>query len=100
MSNHTKHLRALLCKGAPFKWNSAHDTEFTDIKQALLSPNTMLYHPDWNSAFELHIDASKHGVGAMLAQMHDGHLRPVKFASHFFTPQSQGGQPHIKSYLL
>ena len=86
MSNRTKHLHALLRKGIPFKWTSAHDAEFTDLKQALLSPDTMLYHPDWNSAFELHTDASKHGVGAMLAQMHDGQLRPVKFASRSFTP--------------
>ena len=86
MSNCTKHLCAHLCEGTPFKWNSAHDAEFKDLKQALLSPDTMLYHPDWNSAFELHTDASKHVVGAMLVQMHDGHLRPVRFASRSFTP--------------
>ena len=63
MSNRTKHLRTLLHKGILFKWTSAHDAEFTDLKQALLSPDTMLCHPDWNSAFELHTDASKHGVG-------------------------------------
>ena len=66
MSNRTKRLRALLYKGAPFKWTSADDAEFTDLKQALLSPDTMLHHSDWNSAFELHTDASKHGVGARL----------------------------------
>ena len=52
MSNRMKHLRALLRKGTPFKWTSAHDAEFTDLKQALLSPETMLYHPDWNSTFQ------------------------------------------------
>ena len=46
----------------------------------------MLYHPDWNSPFELHTDASKHGIGAMLAQWHEGALHPVKFASHSFNP--------------
>ena len=85
ISNRTKHLRALLHKGIPFKCTSAHDAEFTDLKQALLSPDTMLHHLDWNSAFELHTDASRHGVGAMLAQMHDGQLHPVKFASCSFT---------------
>ena len=35
MSNRTKHLRALLRKGTPFKWTSAHDAEFADLKQAL-----------------------------------------------------------------
>ena len=67
-------------------WTSAHEAEFTDLKQALLSPETMLYHPNWHSPFELHTYASKHGVGAMLAQMHNGQLRPVKFASRSFTP--------------
>ena len=43
MSNRTKHLRALLRKGISLKWTSAHDAEFTDLKQALLTPDTMLY---------------------------------------------------------
>ena len=40
---------------------------FVISKMALISPDTMLYHPDWNSPFELHTDASKHGIGPMLA---------------------------------
>ena len=62
MSNRTKHLSALLRKGTPFKWISSHDAEFTDLKEALLFPDTILYHPDWNSTFELHTDVSKHGA--------------------------------------
>ena len=46
MSNCTKYLCALSHKGTPFKWTSAHDAEFIDLKQALLSPEAMLYHPD------------------------------------------------------
>ena len=37
MCSRTKHLHALLHKGTPFKWASAHDAEFTDLKEALLS---------------------------------------------------------------
>ena len=85
MASRTKHLRPLLCKGTPFVWTDAHEAEFNDLKDALLSPDTMLYHPNWNSPFELHTDASKHGIGAMLAQWHHGKLRPVKFASRSFT---------------
>ena len=73
-------------QGVPFVWTNAHEAEFCDLKDALISPDTMLYHPDWNSPFELHTDASKHGIGAMLAQWHEGALHPVKFASHSFTP--------------
>ena len=85
MASQTKHLCSLLCKGTPFVWTDAHEAEFNDLKDALLSPDTMLYHPNWNSPFELHTDASKHGIGAMLAQWHHGQLRPVKFASRSFT---------------
>ena len=86
MASRTKHLHSLLCKRVPFVWTDAHEAEFCDLKDALISPDTMLYHPDWNSPFELHTDASKHGIGAMLAQWHEGVLHPVKFASHSFTP--------------
>ena len=86
MASHIKHLHSLLCKGVPFVWTNAHEAEFCDLKDALISPDTLLYHPDWNSPFELHTDASKHGIGAMLAQWHEGALCPVKFASHSFAP--------------
>ena len=45
----------------------------------------MLFHPDWNAQFELHVDASKLGCGAMLAQEKDGVLCPVRFASRAFS---------------
>ena len=57
MASRTKHLHSLLCKGVPFVWTDAHEAEFCDLKNALISPDTMLYHPDWNSPFELHTDA-------------------------------------------
>ena len=74
---------------------------------------TMLYHLNWHSPFELHMDASKHGVGAMLAQMHNGQLRPVKFGSPSFTPTEsrwptthqelfaiKWGLEHFRPYVL
>ena len=86
MSFRTKHLHSLLCKGTPFVWTDAHDTEFMDLKDALISPDVMLYHPEFTRPFELHTDASKHGCGAMLAQLHNGELQPIKIASRSFTP--------------
>ena len=61
----------------------------------------MLYHPDWNSPFELHTDSRKHGIGAMLAQWHEGALCPVKFASHSFTP-AEGRWPttHLELFAI
>ena len=100
MASRSKHLHSLLCKGVPFVWTDAHDAEFCDLKGALISPDTMLYHPDWNSLFELHIDASKQGIGMMLAQWHAGVLRPLKFASRSFTQLRVGGLLLIRNFLL
>ena len=100
MASCTKHLHSLLCKGTPFVLIDAHEAEFTDLKDALLSPDTMLYHPDWNSPFELHTDASKHGIGAMLAQWHNGKLLPVKFFHVLLQQWKVVGQPPTKNFLL
>ena len=86
MSTRTQALRSLLKKGVSFQWTEETDREFQDLKQAITGPDVMLYHPDWNAPFELHVDASKLGCGAMLAQEKDGVLRPVRFASRAFTP--------------
>ena len=86
MASRLKHLCSLMCKGVPFVWTDAHEAEVSYFKNAPISPDTMLYYPDWNSPFELYTNASKHGIGAMLAHWHAGVLRPMKFASHSFTP--------------
>ena len=62
------------------------EAEFYDLKHALISPDTMFYHPDWNSPFELHTNASKNGIGTVLAQWNAGILCPMKSASLSFTP--------------
>ena len=46
MASRTKHLHSFLCKRVPFVWTDAHEAEFCDLKDALISPDTMLYHPD------------------------------------------------------
>ena len=86
MSNCMVNVHSLLRKGAPFTWTSAHRAEFDDMKHALTSPDNMLHHPDFTKPFEVHSDASKHGCGAMLGQVADGKLRPVKFSSRSFSP--------------
>ena len=101
MSTRSKHLRSLLKKGTPFLWTSAHEAEFNDLKDALTSPDTMLFHPDWTARFEVHTDASKHGCGAMLAQWHQNQLRPVKFSSRSFNPtESRWPTTHQELYAV
>ena len=86
MSVRTLHLRSLLNSKTSFSWSPQHESEFMDLKQALLSSDLILHHPDWNGDFQVHTDASKHGCGAMLAQDHHGTLKPVRFASRSFSP--------------
>ena len=86
MSNRTVNLHSLLRKGTPFTWTSAHEAEFDDMKHALTSPDNMLHHPDFTKPFEILTDTSKHGCGAMLGQVANGKLRPVKFSSRSFSP--------------
>ena len=85
MSHRTQNLRSLLSQKASFSWSDQHEAEFQDLKSALLSKEIILFHPDWDSEFQVHTDASKIGCGAMLAQRHNGVLRPVRFASKAFT---------------
>ena len=68
MSTRTRYLQSFLHKGLPFVWTAHHEHEFNDLKNALVSPDVMLYHPNWNAPFEVHTDASKLGCGAMLGQ--------------------------------
>ena len=86
MPSRTLHLRELLKKDTPFTWTPSHTKEFEDLKLAVTGLDIVLYHPDWNCPFELHVDASKLGCGAMLAHWKDNQLRPVRFASRAFSP--------------
>jgi RNase H-like domain found in reverse transcriptase/Reverse transcriptase (RNA-dependent DNA polymerase) len=40
-----------------FKWDEVHEKAFQEIKK-LMSKNTMVFFPDFNKVFEIHIDAS------------------------------------------
>ena len=63
-------------KGFSFTWTSEVDNAFADIKKKLTTA-PILVLPDFDSPFELHCDASKLGIGAVLSQ----HGKPVAFYS-------------------
>lgn len=63
-------------KGVSFTWTSEVDNAFADIKKKLTTA-PILVLPDFDSPFELHCDASKLGIGAVLSQ----HGKPVAYYS-------------------
>jgi transposase InsO family protein len=63
-----------------WKWNEEHDRAFQHLKNLLTSP-PILGYPDFSAPFELHIDASTDGLGAVLNQQQDGQMRVLAFAS-------------------
>lgn len=71
----------LLKAGADFKWSDQCQLAFEQVKRDIVS-DTVLTHFDLKKPIVLTCDASKHGIGAVLAHlMPDGSQRPIAFAS-------------------
>ncbi|XP_056857637.1 uncharacterized protein LOC130506963, partial [Raphanus sativus] len=63
-------------KGSSFVWTAEANQAFEDLKQRLVSAQVLAL-PDFTQVFELHCDACKFGIGAVLSQSG----RPVAFFS-------------------
>jgi hypothetical protein len=73
-------------KGFKIKWTSAMAEAFTTLKKAMREALVLAF-PDYSEGAEplsLFTDASGTGSGACLAQVQDGSLRPIAFASITF----------------
>ena len=66
-----------------FEWNADLNALFHKIKLIIMDTE-MIYHPDPLKPFVVYCDASQKGIGAVLAQVHDGKLRPIQFSSKLF----------------
>ena len=74
-------LASLLRSDAPFKWDSACESAFNNIRDALQQP-PVLCHPDYTKPFVVDTDASGFGLGATLSQFCAGGVeRVVAYAS-------------------
>jgi hypothetical protein len=69
-------LTALTSKNAKWQWTDKEQNAFDTIKR-IMSRNTQLFYPDFNKPFEIHTDASKYQMGAVLHQ--EG--KPIAFYS-------------------
>ena len=74
-------LTNLLKKNVNFNWDDSCDISFNKLKSILIS-HPVLMSPNFSRDFELSIDASDTGIGAMLCQKGDlGESHPVTFFS-------------------
>lgn len=64
----------------PWNWGPEQETVFNQLKETLMSPPILAY-PNFQLPFELHIDASTQGLGAILYQDQDGTKRVIAYAS-------------------
>ena len=69
-------LASLTSKSAKWQWNPEHQQAFDTIKK-IIKQETLLRHADFNKPFEIHTDASKYQLGAVISQ--EG--KPIAFYS-------------------
>ncbi len=60
-------LTALTSKDVPFKWTDEHQLNFDTIKR-VIGREVLLAYPDFNAPFQIHTDASKSQIGAVISQ--------------------------------
>ena len=72
-----KSLTALTSKKVKFKWTFAAQNTFDETKQ-IVNHDTLLIYPDFNKRFDIHTDARKFQLGAMVSQ----NGKPIYFHIH------------------
>jgi hypothetical protein len=69
-------LTALTSKNAPHKWTDEHQKNFDAIKR-VIGREVLLAYPDFNAPFQIHTDACKTQIGAVISQ----NGKPIAFYS-------------------
>lgn len=78
-------LNNLMKKDVSFTWTSECQKAFDALKTALITAPVLIF-PDYNKPFILQTDASKQGLGVVLAQEKDGRIHPCAYAARSLLP--------------
>ena len=81
-----------------WKWGPEQEESFTRLKTCLTTP-PVLGFVDFKKPFELHTDASGHGLGAVLYQECEGRNRVIAYASRGLTKAERNYSAHKLEYL-
>ena len=66
-------------------FNKEQREAFEALKHKITTSPIVLAYPDWDAPFEVHCDASKQGLGAVLCQVVDEQERVIMYASRALT---------------
>lgn len=80
-------------KRIPFVWTEEHETAWQTLKDKLCE-DVVLAYADYSQPFEVEVDASMQGLGAVLYQVQEGKRRVIAFASRTL----RGAEKNMERY--
>lgn len=80
------------------KWTDQCAQAFCQKKRSLAN-GPVLACADITKPYELHVDASWHGLGRVLYQEHDGSLWPIAYVSWSLTPAEKNDSMHKLAFF-
>ena len=81
-----------------WRWTSVEQKAFDHIKDVLTKPPILAY-PNFNMPFELHVDASTKGLGAVLYNVEDKHKNVLAFASRSLSKSEKNYSSYKLEFL-
>ena len=90
-----------LSKVTKWEWEGKHDQSFQNFQclKNLLCAAPLLGYADFTKPFELHIDASTVGLGAVLYQVIDGTKKAIAYASRSLSKSEECYPAHKLEFL-